>query len=107
LEERMGAIMKTAPSWLLAEFVRSFRRLRAAASVVAVPLAGTLVVSTPTSSLADEGGVSFWVPGFISSLAATPLVPGFSFANVVYYSNVSAGGDVAFAKQVPLGNTSM
>ena len=96
--------MKTALSRLLAEFVRSFRRLRVAGKVVAVPLAGTLVVSTPTSSLADEGGVSFWVPGFFGSLAATPLVPGFSLANIVYYSNVSAGGDVAFAKQVPLGN---
>ena len=44
------------------------------------------------------------MPGFISSLAATPLVPGFSLANVVYYSKVSAGGDVAFAKQVNPGN---
>ena len=55
-------------------------------------------------AIADEGGVSFWVPGFFGSLAATPQVPGFSFANVLYYSQVSAGGNVAFAKQVPLGN---
>jgi hypothetical protein len=37
-------------------------------------------------AIADEGGVSFWVPGFFGSLAATPQVPGFSFANVLYYS---------------------
>jgi hypothetical protein len=82
----------------------SFVRLKVAASIIAAPLAGTLVVSTSTSSLADEGGVSFWVPGFYGSLAATPQVPGFSFANVFYYNQVSAGGNVAFAKQVPLGN---
>ena len=56
------------------------------------------------SVLADEGGVSFWVPGFVGSLAATPQAPGFAFANIVYYSQVSAGGNVAFAKQVSLGN---
>jgi hypothetical protein len=62
----------------------------------------TLVATKPV--VADEGGVSFWVPGFFGSLAATPQVPGFSFANILYYSQVSAGGNVAFAKQVPLGN---
>ena len=82
----------------------SFVRLKFAARIAAVPIAGTIVVSTATSSLADEGGVSFWVPGFFGSLAAAPQVPGFSFANVLYYSQVSAGGNVAFAKQVPLGN---
>jgi hypothetical protein len=63
-----------------------------------------LAVITVTPVVADEGGVSFWVPGFVGSLAATPQVPGFSFANILYYSQVSAGGNVAFAKQVPLGN---
>lgn len=58
-------------------------------------------------SVADEGGVSLWVPGFFGSLAATPQVPGFSFANVLYYSQVSAGGNVAFAKQVPLGRVTV
>jgi hypothetical protein len=56
------------------------------------------------SGLADEGGVSFWVPGFVGSLAATPQAPGFAFANILYYSQVSAGGNVAFAKQVSSGN---
>jgi hypothetical protein len=98
-------VARGALSWFFAEkFWRSFVRLKVAASVIAAPLAGTIVLSTATSSLADEGGVSFWVPGFFGSLAAAPLVPGFSFGNVLYYSQVSAGGDVAFAKQVPLCN---
>src|SRR6266699_5234199 len=57
-------------------------------------------------ALADESGVSFWVPGFFGSLAATPQQPGWSLANVYYHNSVSAGGDVALArefqiKQVP------
>ena len=72
-------------SWFFTKkFSWSFVRLKLAASVFAVPVAGSVVASTVTSSLADEGGVSFWVPGFIASLAATPQVPGFSFANIVY-----------------------
>jgi hypothetical protein len=72
--------------------------------LVALSLACSTALSTVSVAIADEGGVSFWVPGFFGSLAATPQVPGFSFANILYYSQVSAGGNVAFAKQVPLGN---
>ena len=97
-------ISGSAPFWVFAKKFWSFVRLKVAASAIAAPLAGTIVLSTATSSLADEGGVSFWVPGFFGSLAAAPQVPGFSFGNVLYYSQVSAGGNVAFAKQVPLGN---
>ena len=66
-------------------------------------LAATICFASKPA-IADEGGVSFWVPGFFGSLAATPQVPGFSLANVFYYNQVSAGGNVAFAKQVPVGN---
>jgi hypothetical protein len=54
-------------------------------------------------AFADEGGVSFWVPGFFGSLAATPQQPGFSYASVYYHTSVSAGGNVAFARQVSAG----
>jgi hypothetical protein len=56
-----------------------------------------------TNAFADEGGVSFWVPGFFGSLAATPQQPGFSYASVYYHTSVSAGGNVAFARQVSAG----
>src|SRR5262249_1435755 len=98
-------LMGDAPSWLSTKkFAWSSVRLKVAASIIAGPLAGTIVLSTATTSRADEGGVSFWVPGFYGSLAAAPQVPGFSFTNILYYSQVKAGGDVAFAKQVTLGN---
>ncbi len=57
-----------------------------------------------TPALADEGGVSFWVPGLFGSLAATPQTPGFSFATIYYHTSVKAGADVAFARQVSRGN---
>ena len=44
---------------------------------------------------ADEGGVSFWIPGFFGSLAATPTQPGWSGTTIYYHDSVSAGGDVA------------
>src|SRR6201982_1281488 len=55
-------------------------------------------------ALADESGVSFWVPGFFGSLAATPQQPGWSLANIYYHPFVKAGADVAFARQVTRGN---
>jgi hypothetical protein len=53
--------------------------------------------------MADEGGVSFWVPGFFGSLAATPQQPGWSLATIYYHTTVSAGGDVARAREFEIG----
>ena len=66
------------------------------------------LVSASTIAAADEGGVSFWIPGFFGSLAATPQQPGWSLASIYYHTPVSAGGDVALArefeiKKVPVG----
>ena len=62
------------------------------------------VALVPKPAVADEGGVSFWVPGFFGSLAATPLQPGWSFLTFFYNTNVKAGADVAFERQVHRGN---
>jgi hypothetical protein len=56
------------------------------------------------AALADEGGVSFWIPGFFGSLAAAPQQPGWSFTNIYYHTSVSAAGDVAIARERTLGN---
>ena len=61
------------------------------------------LIAAPPVAVADEGGVSFWIPGFFGSLAATPQQPGFSFATIYYHTTVSAGADVAFARQVSRG----
>ena len=62
-----------------------------------------VVAWSPTPALADQGGVSFWVPGLFGSLAAVPQQPGFNAAMVYYHTSVDAGGDVAAAKQIEIG----
>ncbi|MGB6550659.1 MAG: transporter [Xanthobacteraceae bacterium] len=58
----------------------------------------------PTNiALADEGGVSFWLPGIYGSLAAAPQQPGWSFAGVNYFDSVSASGSIAAAREVTVG----
>src|SRR5262245_4232299 len=52
---------------------------------------------------ADEGGVSFWIPGFFGSLAAAPLQPGWSLTSFYYHTTVSAGSDVARAREIRIG----
>lgn len=61
------------------------------------------IASIPTIASADEAGVSFWIPGFFGSLAATPQQPGWSAAAIYYHTSVSAGGDVARAREIETG----
>src|SRR5712671_3619707 len=63
-------------------------------------LALIAVTAVPKAAVADEGGVSFWVPGLFGSLTATPQQPGWTLATIYYHTSVSAGADVAFARQV-------
>jgi hypothetical protein len=71
----------------------------------AIRAIGVLAASVAFShaALADEGGVSFWIPGFFGSLAATPQQPGFSVASIYYHTTVSAGADVARAREFTIG----
>ena len=62
-----------------------------------------ICAGVPTVASADEGGVSFWLPGTFGSLAAAPQQPGWSFAGIYYHTSVSAGGDVARAREVTIG----
>src|SRR5262245_34535763 len=55
------------------------------------------------ASFADEGGVSFWIPGFFGSLAAAPLQPGWTLQTNYYHTSVSAGADVARAREITIG----
>jgi hypothetical protein len=52
---------------------------------------------------ADEGGVSFWVPGLFGSMAATPLQPGWSWATIYYHTDISASGNAAVSKAITIG----
>jgi hypothetical protein len=74
------------------------RRLGVAAIVLA-----PAIMFFSECALADESGVSFWVPGFFGSLSAAPQQPGWSLANIYYHTSVSAGADVARAREFTLG----
>src|SRR5882672_12051657 len=80
----------------MASIESKVRRVGCAVAVATFALA-------PEISRADEGGVSFWVPGFFGSLAATPQQPGWSLATIYYHTSVSAGADVARAREFTLG----
>jgi hypothetical protein len=56
------------------------------------------------SARADEDGVSFWIPGFFGSLAATPQQPGWSLTSILYNTNVSASGNAAIAREIRIGD---
>ena len=73
-------------------------RLRQAGLVVAA------VASCSQAARADEGGVSFWIPGLFGSLAAVPQQqPGWALASIYYHTTVSAGGDVALQREFTIG----
>jgi hypothetical protein len=62
-----------------------------------------LLSMTASISLADESGTSFWLPGQFGSLAAVPETPGWAVASVYYHTSVSAGADVAAAREIQIG----
>lgn len=68
-----------------------------------IGLAVALTAFFSDAAYADEDGVSYWLPGRFSSLAAVPAVPGWSMAEVYYHTSVSAFGNVAAAREIRVG----
>ncbi len=60
--------------------------------------AGMLLAAASTTSVADEGGVSFWLPGQFGSFAAVPGDPGWSLPLVYYHSSVDADASKSFRR---------
>ena len=57
----------------------------------------------PATAFADEGGTSVWLPGSFGSLAAVPQTPGWSLATTYYHTSISAGANVAIAREIETG----
>jgi hypothetical protein len=74
---------------------RRFRHVLAAVVLVITAMGSSLQRAS-----ADEGGISFWLPGIYGSLAAIPQQPGWSLPLVYYHTSVSASGAIAAAKEV-------
>ena len=62
--------------------VRNFATQRWAKAVFGFALVTGIGIGTPRIAAADEGGVSFWLPGLFGSLAAAPQQPGWSLASI-------------------------
>ena len=70
---------------------------------IVAAMAASAIAVAPQPALADQGGVSFYVPGLFGSFAASPLQPGWSLATIYYHTSVEASGRVAAAKQIEIG----
>ena len=77
-----------APARRVARRTRAWRRADA-------PAVGLLLLAA-APACADEGGVSFWLPGMYGSFAAAPAQPGLSIASFYVHPDVSAGGSKVF-----------
>jgi hypothetical protein len=93
------------------EGAKLINKIRASRQVilplVAVALFGVAAnTSAPKMAVADEGGVSYRLPGQFGSLAAVPAQPGWSYASIYYHTSVNAGGNVSAARQVSIGKFS-
>jgi hypothetical protein len=64
----------------------------------ALTIAMGMVCFAAGPAQADEGGLSFWLPGNFGSLAAVPGTPGWSWATVYYHSTVAAGAGQQFPR---------
>lgn len=74
-------------------------------AIVAAAIAA-ISVAAPRTSRADEGGVSFWLPGTFASLSSVPQEAGFSLGTFYYHTSVDAGADVARAREITIGRFS-
>src|SRR5258706_11112993 len=52
-------------------------------------VAAAALLLCPEVSRADEGGVSFWLPGQYGSLVAVPQNPGWALGTIYYHSSVA------------------
>src|SRR5260221_3554469 len=60
-------------------------------------------IQAATIASADQVGESFWPPGSLGSLGATPSQPGFSLASAYYHTSTTAGSEVARARLIRIG----
>jgi hypothetical protein len=61
-----------------------------------VLLAIVAIASVPRASIADQGGISFWLPGLFGSLAAVPGQPGWSLSTLYVHTSVAANAGKSF-----------
>jgi hypothetical protein len=54
------------------------------------------LADAPSFAIADQGGLSFWLPGLFGSLTALPGQPGWAWTMIYYHTTVSAQAGQTF-----------
>lgn len=95
----------TAPGYDCSPATNTFGYVSAIRSNLAAFAIVLAIVPMMTGiAFADGGGISFWLPGSFGSLAAVPQdAPGWAGSLTYYHASVSAGGDVARAREIIIG----
>jgi len=68
------------------QYRRSSSKFRRLLRKLSLALTTALLLASFQVVHADEGGVSFWLPGQFGSLAAVPQTPGWSLGAVYYHT---------------------
>lgn len=71
------------------------RKMSVAAAVGTAALIST---ASFTPAMADEGGLSFWLPGTFGSLSAAPATPGWSWATFYIHTDVASAAGAQFPR---------
>lgn len=61
-------------------------------------LCGLVAAGSTGHALADEGGLSFWLPGTFGSLSAVPATPGWSWATFYIHTDVASAAGAQFPR---------
>src|SRR5262245_5861089 len=80
----------------IAPATRPCSTIRSAAPWLQAIFAILLIGAVVPAAVADEGGVSLWLPGQFASLAAVPPDPGWALPLFYYHSSVDASGGKNF-----------
>lgn len=59
-------------------------------------LTASALLFAPQNARADEGGLSFWLPGLFGSMTAVPATPGWAWTTIYYHTSVNGGGGKEF-----------
>jgi hypothetical protein len=74
--------------------------------IAACGLVLAILTCIPRAAVADENGISVWLPGIYGSLAAAPQRPGWSLSSVYYHTSVSDNGSAAASREIAIGHLS-
>jgi hypothetical protein len=78
-------------------------RWRAEIRLAAITATFAALTCSANIASADENGISFWLPGFFGSMAATPQTPGWALASIYYHTSVAASGAVGLSREISIG----